>query len=147
MGSIYLNTYYELVREGTEQLFQALRTKSERVNTSLIDMNITIFDYISSNYNGWLKSMDKKFAELLRSDEFLFLLSEYVSSLVDLRSIYRQTGYPVNYLDWYFDNSVKQMMSSLSTAKKIDSTSYEVLYTNGKVRLLYYVPYNRDQKK
>ncbi|MGH9987570.1 MAG: hypothetical protein ACRD8W_26805, partial [Nitrososphaeraceae archaeon] len=146
-NSIYLGTFYETLREGNKQLLEKIRTKTaEGNNTSLIEMNLTIFDYLSSNYDRWLKSMDKEFDIVLRSDEFLSSLSEYVSSLVDLHSVYRQAGYQVDYMDWLFDNSVKQMMSLSSVAKRFDSTPHEVLYTRGKARLLHYIPHHRNQK-
>jgi polyhydroxyalkanoate synthase subunit PhaC len=145
-NSIYLDTFYETLKEGNKQLLEKIRTETtEGNNTFLIEMNLTIFDYLSSNYDRWLKSMDKKFDMVLRSDEFLSSLSEYVSSLVDLHSVYKQAGYPVDYMDWLFDNSVKQMMSLSSIAKRFDSTPHEVLYTRGKVRLLHYTPHYRNQ--
>jgi polyhydroxyalkanoate synthase len=145
-NSIYFDTFYEALSEGNRQLVETLRTKISEGNTTLIDMNLAIFDYFSSNYDRWLKGMDKEFATVLRSDEFLSSLSEYVSSLVDLRSIYRQAGYPVDYNDILFDNGIKQTMSFSSIAKKYDSTPYEVLYTKGKVRLLHYIPNYRNKK-
>jgi len=97
-NSTYLGTFYETLRECNRQLLEKIRTKTtEDNNTSLIEMNLTIFDYLSSNYDRWLKSMDKEFDIALRSDEFLSSLSEYVSSLVDLHSVYKQAGYPVDY--------------------------------------------------
>jgi len=111
-NSIYLGTFHETLREGNKRLVEKIRTKTtDDNNTSLIEMNPTIFDHLSSNHDRWLKSMDKEFDIVLRSDEFLFSLSEYVSSLIDLHSVYKQAGYPVDYMDWFFDNSVKQMMS------------------------------------
>lgn len=145
-NSIYFDTFYEALSEGNRQLVETLKTKISEGNTALIDINLAIFDYFSSNYDRWLKGMDKEFATVLRSDEFLSSLSEYVSSLVDLRSLYKQAGYPVDYNDILFDNSIKQMMSFSSIAKKYDSTPYEVLYTKGKVRLLHYIPNHRNKK-
>lgn len=146
-NSIYSDTFYETLKEGNKQLIEKIRTKTTKGNnTSIIEMNLRIFDYLSSNYDRWLKSMDKEFDMVLRSDEFLSSLSEYISSLVDLHSVYKQAGYPVDYMDWLFDNSVKQMMSLSSVAKRFDSTPHEVLYTRGKARLLHYIPHHRNQK-
>lgn len=146
-NSIYLDTFYETLKEGNKQLIEKIRTKTTKGNnTSIIEMNLRIFDYLSSNYDRWLKSMDKEFDMVLRSDEFLSSLSEYISSLVDLHSVYKQAGYPVDYMDWLFDNSVKQMMSLSSIAKRFDSTPHEVLYTRGKARLLHYIPHHEKSK-
>jgi hypothetical protein len=99
-NSIYFNTFYETLKEGNRQLFDKIMSKTALGNTSTIETGLAVFDYFSSNDDGWLKAMDKEFDIVFRPDEFLSSLSEYVSSLVDLRSIYRQAGYPVDYMDW-----------------------------------------------
>jgi polyhydroxyalkanoate synthase subunit PhaC len=144
-SSIYFNTFIQTLKEGNRQLLDKVSGKITEDNMSPVSTNFTIFDYFSSNYDKWLKRMDKEFDIVLRSDEFLSSLSEYISLLVNLRSIYKQAGYPVDYMDWLFDNSVKQMMSLSSIAKRFDSTPHEVLYTKGKVRLLHYTPHDLNQ--
>ena len=146
-NSVYMDTFYKSFKESNRQLFEEIRTKMrEGKPSSLTEMNLLTFNYSSSNYDRWIKDMDKEFATVLRSDEFLSILSKYVDSVVDLHSIYRQAGFPVDSIDTFFNSSQKQIMSFLSISKEFDSTPHEVLYRNGKVRLLHYVPYKGDQK-
>jgi len=51
-NAIYLDTFYETLKEGNKQLLEKIITKTtEGNNISLIDMNLTILDYFSSNYD------------------------------------------------------------------------------------------------
>jgi hypothetical protein len=141
-----MDTFYKSLKEGNSQLFEDIMTKVRDGKLSLTDMNISIFAYFNSNYDRWIKNMDKEFSTVFRSEEFLSSLSKYVDSLVDLHSIYKQAGYPVGSMNSFFNYSQKQVMSFLSASKKLDLTPHEVLHTNGKVRLLHFIDDNSDQK-
>jgi polyhydroxyalkanoate synthase len=145
-NSVYIDTFYGSLKEGNRELFEDIRAKMMEGKSSLTEMNLLAFNYSSSIYERWIKDMDKAFATVLRSEEFLSSLSKYVDSVVDLHSIYRQAGYPVDSMDTFFNSNQKQIMSFLSISKKFDLTPHEILHTNGKVRLLHYVPYKGDQK-
>lgn len=140
-----MDAFYKSLKEGNSQLFEDIMIKVGDGKLSLTDMNISIFDFFNSNYNRWIKNMDKEFTTVFRSDDFLSSLSKYVDSLVDLRSVYKLAGYPVDFMDSFFNNSQKQLMSFLSISKKLDLTPHEVLYTNGEVRLLHFISDNRGQ--
>ena len=53
-------------------------------------------------YNEWLKLADMELAIELRSAGFTSALSRYIDSLVELHSMYRSAGFPVDYFDCLF---------------------------------------------
>ena len=87
-----------------------------------------------------VKIMDKEFDKELKSMSFTSLLSKYIDSIVDLHSLYRRTGFPVDYLDWLFTSYIQNMMSSatLSILKDSKLSSHDIIYLKGKTRLLHY---------
>jgi polyhydroxyalkanoate synthase len=95
---------------------------------------------IEAFYNLWLKIMDKEFDKELKCMSFTPLLSKYVNSIIDLHSLYRGTGLPVEYLDWMFLSYVHNIMSILtsSTSKESKLSSHDTIYLKGTTRLLHY---------
>jgi polyhydroxyalkanoate synthase len=95
---------------------------------------------IETFYNLWLKIMDKEFDKELKSMSFTSWLSKYVHSVIDLHSLYRGTGLPVEYLDWMFLSYVHNIMSILtsSTTKESKLSSHDTIYLKGRTRLLHY---------
>ena len=95
---------------------------------------------IEAFYNLWLKIMDKEFDKELKSMSFTSLLSKYVNSIIDLHSLYRRTGLPVEYLDCMFLSYVHNIMSLLtsSTSKESKLSSHDTIYLKGRARLLHY---------
>jgi polyhydroxyalkanoate synthase len=131
--SIQLYNYYNSIYFRTFQ--DALRKKNETEGDDKRKLcNIEAF------YNLWLKIMDKEFDKELKSMSFTSLLSKYVDSIIDLHSLYRRTGLPVEYLDWMFLSYVNSTISILtsSTSKESKLSSHDTIYLKGRARLLHY---------
>ena len=110
-SSIYFRTYHETIKQS---------------------------DKPDDFYEKWLRLMDDEFDRTLRTDDFMSLLSKYVNSLVDLRTIFRKAGYPVDYFDKLFDEQVRRMMVFSSIPKETALTPFDVVHVEGKTRLLHY---------
>ena len=97
-------------------------------------------DDIEAFYNAWLKTMDKEFDKELKSISFTSLLSKYIDSIVDLHSLYKRIGFPMDYLDWMFNSYIQNMMSlaTLSILKESKLSPHDIIYLKGKTRLLHY---------
>ena len=97
-------------------------------------------DDIEAFYNAWLKTMDKEFDKELKSISFTSLLSKYIDSIVDLHSLYKRIGFPMDYLDWLFSSYMQNMMSlaTLSILKESKLSPHDIIYLKGKTRLLHY---------
>src|SRR5919108_270126 len=132
-NSIQLYNYYNSIYFRTFQ--QVLKKKKEEKNNGISNL-----EDIEAFYNAWLEIMDKEFDKELKSASFTSLLSKYIHSFIDLHSLYRRTGFPVDYLDWVF-NSYIQIMMSLATSsilKESKLSPHDVIHLKGKTRLLHY---------
>jgi polyhydroxyalkanoate synthase len=89
-------------------------------------------------YNEWLKLADMELAIELRSAGFTSALSRYIDSLVELYSMYRSAGFPVDYFDWLFDLYFHNLSFFSSMAKEQKLSSHDVIFEKGKARLLHY---------
>ena len=137
---IQLCNYYNSIYFRTFQ--QVLKSKEPEVgNKSKLVEDIEAF------YNAWLKIMDKEFDKELKSMSFTSLLSKYIDSIVDLHSLYKRTGFPMDYLDWLFSSYIQKIMSSvtLSTLKESKLSSHDIICLKGKTRLLHY--HDIDEKE
>ena len=92
----------------------------------------------STLYETWIKLTGKELQKELKSEHFLSLLSDYTNSLIEMHSIYRRTGYPVDYFDRLTDYYRQTFRIPLSIQKELDLAPYDLVYTKGKVRLLHY---------
>lgn len=132
-NSIQLFNYYNSIYFRTFQ--QVLKRKEAEA-----DERSKLVEDIEAFYNAWLKIMDKEFDKELKSMSFTSLLSKYIDSIVDLHSLYRRTGFPVDYVDWMFYSYMQNMMSlaTSSTLKESKLSPHDVIYLKGKSRLLHY---------
>lgn len=89
-------------------------------------------------YTKWLSHVDKELEVVLRSKDFASILSNYVDTMIDLRRIFREAGYPVDYMDQMFDTYVHSMMALANLPDGFKLTPSDVVLTNGKTRLLHY---------
>ena len=123
-NSIYLRTFQQVLKS----------KEAEAGDKSKLVEDIEAF------YNAWLKIMDKEFDKELKSMSFTSLLSKYIDSIVDLHSLYKRTGFPMDYLDWLFSSYIQNMMSlaTLSALKESELSSHDIIYLKGKTRLLHY---------
>ena len=74
----------------------------------------------------------------LKSEYFTSLLSKYTQSLLELRSFFKNMGYPMGYLDWMFAWYVKSFMVFSLIRKESHLAPFDVIYRKGKARLLHY---------
>src|SRR5919107_4839014 len=140
-NSIQLFNYYNSIYFKTFQ--QVLKKKEEEEEG---DGSSELAD-IENFYNAWLKIMDREFDKELKSMSFTSLLSKYIDSIVDLHSLYKRTGFPMDYLDWLFSSYIQKIMSSvtLSTLKESKLSSHDIICLKGKTRLLHY--HDIDEKE
>jgi polyhydroxyalkanoate synthase len=120
-GSIYLRAFEEMVQE----------------KGKIFDGN-TNGRSITALYETWIRLTDKELQKELKSEQFLSLLSKYADSLVELHSAYRVTGYPIDYFDRLLDSYKQTLRVPLSISKDFKLAPNDVVYRNGKVRLLHY---------
>jgi Poly-beta-hydroxybutyrate polymerase (PhaC) N-terminus len=120
-GSIYLRAFEEMVQE-----------KGKIFRGNINGKSITAF------YETWIKLTDKELQQELKSEQFLSLLSKYADSLVELHSVCRVAGYPIDYFDRLLDSYKQTVRVTLSISKDFKLAPNDVAYRNGKVRLLHY---------
>src|SRR5215213_3084686 len=148
-----LLSYFQLIPKSTElfnnsiQLFNHYNSIYFRTFQQVLKKNeqeegdaSNELDNIENFYNAWLKIMDRELDKELKSTSFTSLLSEYIDSVTDLHSLYRRTGFPVDYIDWMFNSYMHNMMSlAISSILKDSKLSpHDIIYLKGKTRLLHY---------
>jgi polyhydroxyalkanoate synthase subunit PhaC len=94
-------------------------------------------------YKEWLRLSDRNLDNELKSSSFTSLLAQYISTLVELRTILRKAGYPVYYFGWLFDCFVRNIMVFASIEKDFDLTPFDTMSVTGKNRLLHYKSINK----
>jgi polyhydroxyalkanoate synthase len=93
--------------------------------------------------------MDKEFDKELKSISFMSSLSKYIDSVIDLHSLYRRIGFPVDYVDWMFNSYIQNMMSlaTSSILKEYQLSPHDIIYLKGKTRLLHYHSIKEKEKE
>ena len=71
-------------------------------------------------YQDWLKNSDNQLDELLKSKEFVSLLSSYLALNVDVHKALRNVGYPTYYFDTIFENYIRNTYLASSMQKDFD---------------------------
>lgn len=117
LNSIYNSTYLKALQETS-----SIRSKPREEN---------------NYYAEWLSFSAKELEVKLKSHEFTSLLSQYIYSLVELRTILIELGYPVYYLESLFYFYMRNLVSFVPMGK--ENAPFEVLYKKGKTRLLHYL--------
>jgi hypothetical protein len=91
LNSIYNSTYLKALQEAS-----SIRSKPREEN---------------NYYDEWLSFSAKGLEVKLKSREFTFLLSQYINSLMELRTILIELGYPVYYLESLFYFYMRNLVS------------------------------------
>ena len=146
-------SYFQLIPKSTEvfnngiQLFnyynsiyfRTFQQVLKRKETQKADGSSKL-DNIEAFYNAWLNTMDKEFDKELKSIPFMSSLSKYIDSVIDLHSLYRRTGFPVDYVDWMFNSYIQNTMSlaTSSILKESKLSPHDIIYLKGNTRLLHY---------
>ena len=118
---------------------QALKTgykdNEDRHYNKFDTYNLTTYDKI---YQDWLKNSDNQLDDLLKSKEFVSLLSNYLTLNIDVHKDLKNIGYHTHYFDALFESYVRNMYLASSVQKDFGLTPFDVEYTSGNIRLLHY---------
>ena len=138
---IYLRAFEEAVAEQRMDVFgeETTTTVMSTANRGTLFSN-----KLELTYNRWLNNVDKELERELKSEHFTLLLSNYTLLLLELHSLFRKIGYPIDYLDWMFGWFVKSRMVFSSIPKESHLAPFNVIFRKGKARLLHYR--NNDQE-
>jgi polyhydroxyalkanoate synthase len=141
-NGIQLFNYYNSI------YFRTFQQVLKRKETQKADGSSKLGD-IEAFYNAWLNTMDKEFDKELKSISFMSLLSKYIDSIIDLHSLYRRTGFPVDYVDWMFNSYIQNMMSLVTSSilKEYQLSPHDIIYLKGKTRLLHYHGIKEKEKE
>jgi polyhydroxyalkanoate synthase len=155
-------SYFQLIPKSTEvfnngiQLFnyynsiyfRTFQQVLKRKETQKADGSSKLDD-IEAFYNAWLNTMDKEFDKELKSISFMSSLSKYIDSVIDLHSLYRRIGFPVDYVDWMFNSYIQNMMSlaTSSILKEYQLSPHDIIYLKGKTRLLHYHSIKEEEEE
>jgi polyhydroxyalkanoate synthase subunit PhaC len=131
---VYLRAFERILAEQSREITEAATTAV----TSADIIGIHFVKKLESMYNSWLKNVDKELETVLKSEHFTTLLSEYTHSLMELRSLFKKSGYPIDYLDWLFDWYVRSHMVFSLIQKESNLAPFDIVYTKGKARLLHF---------
>ena len=123
LNSIYNSTYLKDTQEAS-----SIRKPTEENNY----------------YDEWLSFSAKELEVKLKSQEFTSLLSQYINSLVELRTILIELGYPVYYLESLFHFYMRSLLSFAPMTKVFHLAPFEVVSKKGKTRLLHYLNSPKD---
>ncbi|HYA84152.1 MAG TPA: poly-beta-hydroxybutyrate polymerase, partial [Candidatus Bathyarchaeia archaeon] len=132
LNSVYDSIYFRSFQEASKTINESITTKTPE-----------------TFYNEWLRLSDKNLDNELKSSSFTSLLARYINVLVELRTIIRKAGYPVDYYRWLFDSFIRNVTVFTSIGKDFDLSPFDTLSVKGKTRLLHYksiLEYSQDQK-
>ena len=124
LNSIYNSTYLNALQEAS-----SIKSKPTEEN---------------SCYDEWLRFSAKELEVKLKSREFTSLLSQYINSLVELRTILIELGYPVYYLESLFHFYKRNVVSFAHTRKVFGLAPFKLVSKKGKTRLLHYLSSPKD---
>ena len=142
-------TYFQLIPTLAESYYNTLKlnhfynliyfkTFEENLQNEPTDTTTKSF------YKSWMKLVDREIDKELKSDSFKSLLADYTNSIIKLRGLYREIGYPVDYFDSVLDTFRREYMHLLSLSKDYKLSKFEVINKNRKTRLLHYSDINID---
>ena len=104
--------------------------------------NLSTYDKI---YQDWLKNSDNQLDDLLKSKEFVSLLSNSLTLNIDIHKALRNIGYHTHYFDALFESCVRNMYLASSMQKDFELTPFDIEYTSGNTRLLHYHNENKNK--
>jgi polyhydroxyalkanoate synthase len=148
----------EMSEQYTLSLYQELTLEYFKIITSILkissiyteiyyDTFIKALKSTKDIYNEWITLMDNRFDKELRSDRFTHALTDYINSYVNLHGIISKINpYMVRYIDIMleqimyiaFNSYTSNLALALSVYRELDSTPYDVVWQQGKTRLLHY---------
>ena len=148
LSEVYLNSL-ELYNKYNSIYFKTFQEnlKSKGIVNTVVGSNndINSNKKLEEFYNSWLELMDREFDTELKSSNFKVILSNFTNSLIELHSLYKKLGYPVDYLDWLFHLYAQYLMSIfIDKPKEPKLAPFDIIYRKGPNRLLRYQHTNNN---
>jgi polyhydroxyalkanoate synthase subunit PhaC len=144
LSKVYLNLL------GLYNRYNSIYFKTFQENLKNKNIVITVVGSNSNKkmeefYNSWLELMDREFDTELKSSNFKITLSNFTNSLIELRSLCRKLGYPVDYWDWLFNLYTQYLVHIfIDKPKEFKLAPFDIIYRNGPTRLLHYLHTNNN---
>jgi len=136
---LYINAFQQELNDSYKK-----NDKNKDNNNKFNVINLLLYEEI---YNKWLKNTDYQLNKLLKSKEFISLLSEYLTLNIDIHKDLKSLGYHTQYADAIFEKTIRNMYLASSIQKDFQLTPFDVEYINGNIRLLHYHSKNKTNKK
>src|SRR6478672_11074152 len=136
---LYINAFQQELNDSYKK-----NDKNKDNNNKFNVINLLLYEEI---YNKWLKNSDYQLNKLLKSKEFISLLSEYLTLNIDIHKDLKSLGYHTQYADAIFEKTVRNMHLASIIQKDFQLTPFDVEYKNGNIRLLHYHSENKTNTK
>src|SRR6478672_4028007 len=129
-NSLYTNAFLQALKDIYKK-----NDKDKDNHNKLNGINLLLY---GETYEKWLKNSDNQLDKLLKSKEFISLLSEYLALNIDVHKDLKSLGYHTQYADAIFEKTIRNMYLFSSHQKDFQLTPFAIAYTNGNIRLLHY---------
>jgi polyhydroxyalkanoate synthase len=154
--SSFVDALKQLIVNGTQMLSEywlAYTFSFNRVllSSSLLANNDMYYkfnrgEYDRHHYNDWIRYTDVQLHTRLSSDRFLDSLRKYVEAIVVINKNVHYSA--LSLFDDYIDNTLNNILSSVSESPIFLSTNYEVVQKKDDTRLLrYYQPQEQQRQQ
>lgn len=98
-------------------------------------------------YDLWINTSDTKLGEKLESDSFSSSLRKYVDSLLKIRNLLKDMGYPIQYFEDLTELVAKNWNTHYNRRKNISLTHFIIEYQKKNVRLLHFISKEKSSDK
>ena len=144
LSEVYLNLL-ELYNRYNSIYFKTFQENLKSKNIVITVVGSNSNKKMEEFYNSWLELMDREFDTELKSSNFKIILSNFTNSLIELHSLCRKLGYPVDYLDWLFHLYTQYLVNIfIDKPKEFKLAPFDIIYRNGPTRLLHYLHTNNN---
>src|SRR5919106_6643803 len=144
LSEVYLNLL-ELYNRYNSIYFKTFQENLKSKNIVITVVGSNSNKKMEEFYNSWLELMDREFDTELKSSNFKITLSNFTNSLIELHSLCRKLGYPVDYLDWLFHLYTQYLVNIfIDKPKEFKLAPFDIIYRNGPTRLLHYLHTNNN---
>jgi polyhydroxyalkanoate synthase len=131
-----MSKYQYLYNTAFQQALKIIYKDDKNKNFNEFDIHhLSLYEEI---YQNWLKNSDNQLDILLKSKEFITLLSNHLSLHIDIHKALKNMGYPTHYFDTLFEKYVRKMYLASAVQKDFNLTPFDIEYINGNIRLIHY---------
>jgi poly[(R)-3-hydroxyalkanoate] polymerase subunit PhaC len=127
----YTESYFDAIRECQKQA-------AEYKNFEVFD-NLRCMLPSEELYEEWLKNTDTKLNDLLKSEEFSSLLSNYVESNLEFRKLLKAQGYPIQYFEDIYEFITNNWNSYYTRRKDKVVSEFRISYKKDNTRLMHFI--------